>query len=321
MRRDVREVVLWVVFSQDQLHTRKKETEAALLRKLLTAGTTGKKLTQVSTLWLISKAVAVDGCRVKLTANSLLSEIASVFVRDCKECKLLVACQQFRTRDCKRIHIFLSCKSQPIIEASTEMYFGCYQCYYSELSSQFDRADLNVFHNCWDSVHDFTPVQEETNWGLIPRNVEVGQHISVPSQAPYSNVGISYDARKSVVPLTSGGPVDGTHDQEHCLVVLDSAMDKNSVHHLVQELSLQGLMLVRMKCFELDCEGVRTLFPAAEKSAWGSIIALDLCGVNAITISHQVTSDNVHVKFKSLDSDKGMSDVEALFNLSDFNMN
>ena len=39
-------------------------------------GTTGKKLTQVSTLWLISKAVAVDGCRVKLTANSLLSEIA-----------------------------------------------------------------------------------------------------------------------------------------------------------------------------------------------------------------------------------------------------
>ena len=57
-------------------------------------------------------------------------------------------------------------------------------------------------------------MQEETNWGLIPRNVEVGQHISVPSQAPYSNVGISYDARKSVVPLTSGGPVDGTHDQE-----------------------------------------------------------------------------------------------------------
>ena len=67
----------------------------------------------------------------------------SVFVRDCKECKLLVACQQFRTRDCKRIHIFLSCKSQPIIEASTEMYFGCYQCYYSELSSEL----ILIMHN------------------------------------------------------------------------------------------------------------------------------------------------------------------------------
>ena len=60
----------------------------------------------------------------------------SVFIRDCKDCKFMLSCQQFRTRDCQRIDVFLSCVSQPIIEASTGMKFGCYQFSYPELESE-----------------------------------------------------------------------------------------------------------------------------------------------------------------------------------------
>ena len=31
----------------------------------------------------------------------------SLFIRDCSDCQLVVACQQFRTRDCKRIQVII----------------------------------------------------------------------------------------------------------------------------------------------------------------------------------------------------------------------
>lgn len=67
----------------------------------------------------------------------------SVFVRDCKNCKIVVACQQFRTRDCSKIDIFLCCNTQPIIEASSGMKFACYQYHYPELKSKSLKHQVN----------------------------------------------------------------------------------------------------------------------------------------------------------------------------------
>ena len=44
----------------------------------------------------------------------------------------------YRTRDCKKMETFLHCTSQPIIEASTGMKFGCYQYSYPELQGMFN---------------------------------------------------------------------------------------------------------------------------------------------------------------------------------------
>ena len=60
----------------------------------------------------------------------------SVFIRDCVRCVLMVSCQQFRTRDCKQCVVYLHCTSQPVIEASSEMRFGCFQCHYPELGGE-----------------------------------------------------------------------------------------------------------------------------------------------------------------------------------------
>lgn len=62
--------------------------------------------------------------------------INSVFLRDSTDCKVAMSCQQFRSRDCKRIELFLHCTTQPIIEASVAMKFACLQCYYPGLSSR-----------------------------------------------------------------------------------------------------------------------------------------------------------------------------------------
>ena len=69
-----------------------------------------------------------------LKTNTLVLFALSVFIRDCKECKVGLICQQYRTRDCKKIDTFIACVSQPIIEASTGMKFGCLQCDYPELN-------------------------------------------------------------------------------------------------------------------------------------------------------------------------------------------
>ena len=71
----------------------------------------------------------------------------SVFIRDCSDCVLMVACQQFRTRDCHRCTIYLHCTSQPVIEESLDMKFGCFQCSYPELRGE-ERDWLKNLWSC-----------------------------------------------------------------------------------------------------------------------------------------------------------------------------
>jgi len=57
----------------------------------------------------------------------------SVFVRDSTDCVLATVCQQFRTRDCRDLCVYLSCSSQPIIESSHNIKFACLTLNYNQL--------------------------------------------------------------------------------------------------------------------------------------------------------------------------------------------
>jgi hypothetical protein len=61
----------------------------------------------------------------------------------------VVACGQFRTRDCRKMDIFLCCATQPIIEASSSIHFGCYQLFYSDLEGKCINAVMVfvILHN------------------------------------------------------------------------------------------------------------------------------------------------------------------------------
>ena len=67
---------------------------------------------------------------------------------------------------------------------------------------QFDSIDQSVFDNCWSNIHDFDRGLAETNWGLLPQDSP--PLISLPTEGEFSNVGLSLEPERSVVPLTIG---------------------------------------------------------------------------------------------------------------------
>ena len=86
---------------------------------------------------------------------------SSVFLRNCKECNVIVCCQQFRMRSCHKINILLHCATQPIIETSFKIKFACFHFFYGQLLSQMKAAGLSPFMNCWYNIHDFSPNTED----------------------------------------------------------------------------------------------------------------------------------------------------------------
>ena len=87
----------------------------------------------------------------------------SVFIRDSNECNFIVSCQQFRMRGCSKVNVLLHCTSQPIIESSTRIKFGCFQFYYEALPSQLKSANLSPFLNYWSNIYDFSPNSDTSN--------------------------------------------------------------------------------------------------------------------------------------------------------------
>lgn len=163
-----------------------------------------------------SATVTIDDC---VNCRIVLGPVkGSVFFRDCKDIKCVVACQQFRTRDCKKMEVFLCCATQPIIESSTGMKFGCFQYYYPELAFHFKDAGLSIFNNNWSNIHDFTPVSEQNNWSLLPESASVLDSVPAPdAESDFKSVRVSADPARSIVPLTKGGRRKDS--EESCLVV------------------------------------------------------------------------------------------------------
>lgn len=163
-----------------------------------------------------SATITIDDC---VNCRIVLGPVkGSVFFRDCKDIKCVVACQQFRTRDCKKMDVFLCCATQPIIESSTGMKFACFQYYYPELAFHFKDAGLSIFNNNWSNIHDFTPVSEQNNWSLLPETSSVLDFVPAPdTESDFKAVRVSADPARSIVPLTKGGRRKDS--EESCLFV------------------------------------------------------------------------------------------------------
>lgn len=127
---------------------------------------------------------------------------SSVFLRDCKNCKVVVACQQLRLRDCENLDMLLYIGAgQPSIESSKNIRIGCFQFSYFSLREQFQAANLSPWNNGWSNVHDFTEKAGETHWDYLPEGTTAADllpNINVP--------GITEEELQmdSLVPLTRG---------------------------------------------------------------------------------------------------------------------
>ncbi|XP_071453764.1 protein XRP2-like [Hetaerina americana] len=158
-----------------------------------------------STVYLLDQmnTVTIDECT---HCKFILGPVKeSIFIRDCKSCVCVVSCGQFRARDCSNVDIYLCCPTQPIIEASVNMSFNCLQLYYESFSDHMTKAGLSPFNNIWNSVHDFTPGDQESSesgghWTIL--RDDSTPKISLDGHTDFNDVGLSFSWDASFVPYT-----------------------------------------------------------------------------------------------------------------------
>ena len=91
----------------------------------------------------------------------------SIFLRDCDNCAVSVACSQFRCRDLVDSKVFLFAANDPVIESASNLTFAPYNLAYPDLDSHAAAAELNTEVNKWDMVFDFTSKSEGLNFSVM----------------------------------------------------------------------------------------------------------------------------------------------------------
>ncbi|KAJ3253277.1 Glycine receptor subunit alpha-3 [Boothiomyces macroporosus] len=142
-----------------------------------------------------SVKIFLQDCYQQVTVDAVTDSLifigpceGSVFIRDCKNCTFICAGQQLRLRGCENLYMNIYCNGQPIIETSKDIYFSCFQFYYPELQSLFDKVRLNVYKNDWIGVYDFNDAGAN-NWTVAVPKIDF-----LPSDC---------SIEKSVVPQTT----------------------------------------------------------------------------------------------------------------------
>ncbi|XP_034287288.1 protein XRP2 [Pantherophis guttatus] len=271
-----------------------------------------------------SATITVDDC---INCQFFLGPVkGSVFLRDCKDCKCVVACQQFRTRDCRKIEVFLCCTTQPIIESSTGMKFGCFQYYYPELALQFKDAGLSIFNNTWSNIHDFTPVSEENNWGLLAEDALVQDYVPLPTTEELKAMRISTDVNKSIIPITLGGRPKKS--EESCLVVFFAGdYTTANARKLIDEMTGKGFWLIQTKEVSMKADDAQRVFqqrtsefiPLLDK---GPVVALEFNGDGSIAACQDsvVNVFSGAQVFVSEDKLSASREIDNFYNFADMQM-
>ena len=132
---------------------------------------------------------------------------SSIFLRDCSNSQVVAACQQLRLRSCTDMQFSLFCGTEPVIESSARLQFGCFQFAYFSLREQMARANLSVWCNEWSRIHDFTAAGAALNWSFLDAAVASTDMLTRPLLDVGGGV---FDAAelmpqaRSIVPLTGG---------------------------------------------------------------------------------------------------------------------
>lgn len=95
----------------------------------------------------------------------------SVFVEDCSECVLAVACQQLRVHTTRDTRIFLQVTSRAIVEDCSGIQFAPYTWNYPGIDKDFEGSGLDKSKNNWNDVDDFNWLAQgvaSPNWSILP---------------------------------------------------------------------------------------------------------------------------------------------------------
>lgn len=92
----------------------------------------------------------------------------AIYVTDCEDCTLVIACRQLRVHTSARCAIYLHVASNPIIENCDGLLFAPYPP--PPPPGALETAGLRGDANLWDRVDDFNWIksQQSPHWGVLP---------------------------------------------------------------------------------------------------------------------------------------------------------
>lgn len=253
----------------------------------------------------------------------------SVFVRNCSDCVIALACQQFRTRDCRKLTVFLCVTTQPIIEASTGIRLACLQCHYTNIEAHFRQAQLSVFNNNWAKVHDFTPVQDEHNFSVLPEDIKLSDLLPAPPADSSAGVQLVLsDSARSVVPLSLG--TRRKCSDESCLVVFfNDGQSTDRALNFIAAMKRQHSQCVLVQSRELvmqpgDCQRVFDTDSYANAARQGPVIALEYNGDGCCSYSQEqvilVSKGSTGLVFVSNSPAAATRHIDGFFTFSNMQM-
>lgn len=270
--------------------------------------------------------VTIDDC---VDCNFFIGPVkTSIFIRDCSGCKFVVACQQFRLRDCQKLDAFLCCATQPIIESSSGVRLACYNYFYPELTGQFREAGLSVFNNNWSNIHDFTQDDAMKHYTLLPEDCKVEDLVPLPTTEDFQSLKISVDPNKSVVPR-SLGMRRKTSDESCLLVFFYDGSSQERALTFIEEMrtSHPDCVLVQTKELKMTPPDALRVFGSDaydEVASRGPVIGMEYNGDNCIQMCQEVivgiTKGTTGLVFISQSRDTADQQIENYYNFADMQM-
>ncbi|XP_075908140.1 tubulin-specific chaperone C [Petromyzon marinus] len=99
----------------------------------------------------------------------------SVFLDDCKGCKVVVACRQFRAHRSEDTDFYVDVASKAIIEDCVRVRFAPYNLSYPGLDGHFKDARMEGHGQTWNGINDFNWLADvpSPNWSMIPEDERV----------------------------------------------------------------------------------------------------------------------------------------------------
>jgi protein XRP2 len=246
----------------------------------------------------------------------------SIFIRDSTNCVLATVCKQFRTRDCRDIYVYLSCESQPIIESSHNIKFGCLSLNYDKLADQCKSAGISPWNNNWGNIHDFTTIPGGKNYSLLDKDDNVFKHLSIPADPSVSSLHITDSLETSDIPYTYG-EFYRIRNEERCLVIFFHDPNADTcARELLQSIRQSEVVLVQTKSYTVDETSAERLFGNNRSYnslvTKGPVIGLEFAGTNCVAICRQALTQLLTAKYPTLPHFISQSPADARGQLDKF---
>mmetsp|Transcript_8528 Transcript_8528/g.20126 ORF Transcript_8528/g.20126 Transcript_8528/m.20126 type:complete len:418 (-) Transcript_8528:911-2164(-) len=220
---------------------------------------------------------------------------ASIFIRNCEGCKCIMACRQYRARECLDCDTLLYASTAPVVEESKRMRFGCFRFFYFSLAQQLEAVKLSVFDNKWSEIYDFTPA--DGNWTFLPLDTKATDLIK-----PLSDVGASFvspeeaalHSDSEVVPLTVGLRKDLANSSDKAFLMIMPDKTEEGLK-LLSKLTDKSLNIIQTKELNLDAAKAKQLMLKAGGALASSlskktVVGCEVAGPDALSAAQEAVA-------------------------------